>query len=796
VTLSIMRGSATRIVGQTNITLGTPGPRGRSAQEVVFDAEIIQDNTPEAFVEKLQEPAVAGAAAAQATADAAAARADASKAAADIATTSANTATDTANAAAANANSKAAGAQAVVDAGANILAANVQTTLNAGVVRALVSQPDYSQKSTIKALIPSAMAPVGAAELILDGHGRSIQGTHASGRAVFKRFDPSGAQDTLTVPAGLNPLAANLILDGRGRPVHAVNSVGDSLLQKAAASPKNYIAVPAGIVPQGSDPVPTVNGRGLSIKALTTAPAVTLVPLPPALAAAGAVADGHGQLMPGSVDPRSGTVIGLHSPAHGMAYLTGTSPNRQVRAWLPGDRDILISMPGSDPDMFYQDGDVVHYRRTAGGIAGDGRYMEVESLAPEPVPMSTSRFAYVPLIGQSNSCGYGLDVTNVITAPVRPGRARMFARGPRLQSDAVVVGTGLPLDPNAILTLRDLYEVPEVSFPYIDTANGAPSGAFPKETPCSGMGWQLTSVSGLPSTDMLITATLGVGSITLANMSKGKRPYFNTMRSIWSAAVKAAVRGVAYIVPYIVIIQGESDVNATLAARTAGLVQLQSDYDTDIKAMIGQTQNVVLVGAQISSWTVSNLARSEVPNAILNLAIAQPDKFMCSGAMYGFPFNMPNHLFSVGHDDHGEQIGYIIDRRLAGVTQPQVYCTGTTVDAATKTVRLHMNVQGAITIDTSVVSDPGNFGVTFAQDAGAGETISGTVTVSGADIIVPFSAIPTGSNRRIELGMIGIPNNWGGPTSGPRTCFQDSVTYAKRDGRPGISRACHQTIYF
>lgn len=83
-------------------------------------------------------------------------------------------------------------------------------------------------------------------------------------------------------------------------------------------------------------------------------------------------------------------------------------------------------------------------------------------------------------------------------------------------------------------------------------------------------------------------ATLGVGSITLANLSKGKRPYWNFLRSVWSAVVKASVRNVPCVVPFVPTIQGESDAFVSLATRTAGLVQLQSDADADVKALTGQ----------------------------------------------------------------------------------------------------------------------------------------------------------------------------------------------------------------
>lgn len=42
---------------QTSLFLGTPGPIGRSAQQVAFDAGLIDENTPEAFIALLQQPA-------------------------------------------------------------------------------------------------------------------------------------------------------------------------------------------------------------------------------------------------------------------------------------------------------------------------------------------------------------------------------------------------------------------------------------------------------------------------------------------------------------------------------------------------------------------------------------------------------------------------------------------------------------------------------------------------------------------------------------------------------------------
>jgi hypothetical protein len=762
---------------RTALTLGTPGPRGPSYPAQLFDADLIDAPTLDATNDFLRAPAAS-------------------------ATDAANAAAALAEEKAGLADQKAQAAQGVVDAGANILAANTQTTLNAGIVQSLVSQPDYSQKGTVRGILLNGDLPTGAAEVGVDGAGRLLSARASNGRTLFATTDPTN-RETVTrtlLPGDFSLPGATLYTDGAGRLVQAVSVGGQSLFTTIRHCATAQLL--PGDLPTGADPVLGVDGAGRQIS--LTAPSAKLdtptVLLLPGDGASGGFADPSGRPMPGVVDPTSGLIANRKSAFPSIIpYIAGATPTRQLRAKLSGGVDILISVAGSDPDVFWMSGDSIIYQRNAlawanssgsnSGVADindTAHRFEGESLASEVTTATAAAVRGVFVYGQSNSCGYGPSSAVYSTFPVRPGRALTFGIGPRMMPEDVPNGSPLPMEYTA--SWRDLREFSEVRSTY-----ARQSIVKPGETPCSGIGFQLTQPGALAATDVVVTATMGVGSQSIAALSKGSHAYANLIRAVHSAKVKADRLGLPFDVPDIVWIQGETDANTAPATYTTAMLALQSNLDADIKATTGQSGNVLLVCAQTASWTSANLTRTDVPTVCLTLALQYPDRFVCTGAMYQYPFPTGLHLSNYGQRMHGEQIGRAIARKAAGTTQPMLYCAIASLSGSTVTATM-AGGEGNLVLDTSFVSDPGNYGIAFLQDSGNTVTIS-SITVSGSNTVtITLSAPPTGANQRIEFARTGISGANGGPTTGPRCCLRDTVGALRSDGTPMHKYACIQTV--
>jgi hypothetical protein len=79
-----------------------------------------------------------------------------------------------------------------------------------------------------------------------------------------------------------------------------------------------------------------------------------------------------------------------------------------------------------------------------------------------------------------------------------------------------------------------------------------------------------------------------------------------------------------------------------------------------------------------------------------------------------------------------------------------------------------------LVLDTTLVSNPGNYGFEYTDDSASPPAIS-TVAVTGSTTVtITLSAAPTGANKRLRYAYTGIPGNAGGPTTGPRGNLRDS----------------------
>jgi hypothetical protein len=122
----------------------------------------------------------------------------------------------------------------------------------------------------------------------------------------------------------------------------------------------------------------------------------------------------------------------------------------------------------------------------------------------------------------------------------------------------------------------------------------------------------------------------------------------------------AQAAGKTYGVAAIILTHGESD--SGNASYQAGLYQLLTDYNTDIPAITGQTEKLLLIASQQNS--VNDSSPSTL--AVWKLGVDHPTEVVCSGPKYQYPYHAADHvhLETDGYEQLGEKYGQIYFERV------------------------------------------------------------------------------------------------------------------------------------
>jgi hypothetical protein len=113
--------------------------------------------------------------------------------------------------------------------------------------------------------------------------------------------------------------------------------------------------------------------------------------------------------------------------------------------------------------------------------------------------------------------------------------------------------------------------------------------------------------AGLPApmnTHDMVVSCHGIGGTPYAGLKKGTAAYAAGLSQVGSAAVAAARLGLSYVVRGITNVHGENDHLAGNMNYDKDLLQWQSDYESDVRAISGQREPVPMFHTQMSSWTI------------------------------------------------------------------------------------------------------------------------------------------------------------------------------------------------
>ena len=313
------------------------------------------------------------------------------------------------------------------------------------------------------------------------------------------------------------------------------------------------------------------------------------------------------------------------------------------------------------------------------------------------------------------------------------------------------------------------------------------------ELPAVQLSAQLNRYRGIPSNAGLLTSCHGRSGYAIAALGKGTLPYTNSITAVTNAKAEATRLGLNYRVPFVDWVQGENDANRAAGVYLAALLQLQADYDSDIRSIGGQSQTVPLLLDQISNWTMYSTPTSFVPLEQLQAALTYPSRFYCAGPKYWLQTNTDGiHLTAENSMRLGAMHARAAQAIIAGASWKPTHVVSASRSGTVVTLRFH-TPSGPLVIDTVSVSDPGNLGIRYVDDSGVA-TIQGVRLLGNNTVEVTLSAVPSGANPFIGIADIGTVGGAGGPVTGPRACLRDSSPDLDAYGQPVYNWACHQRI--
>lgn len=380
-------------------------------------------------------------------------------------------------------------------------------------------------------------------------------------------------------------------------------------------------------------------------------------------------------------------------------------------------------------------------------------------------------FDWVGVVGSGQSLSVGFTPVNAkMTMPyynnlMLQQSSTTFPGGGAMNPTAPVPGTMVkPWD----ATLSDLKVVPLVE------PLRAESSGYPRPYPINLWGETHHGAMARELTHFVTTATPGADYITVHTVvgESGKgipalikqtgsttgdtgRAYAATLFEAGALTRLAKAAGKTYGVGVIVMTHGETDADPPNAAYKDQLVQLLSDYNTDIAAITGQSYRIPMYISQQHAYpngAASKGKRPDVNNMQWQLGVDHKGDFVCTGPKYQYEAN-PNgdgvHLSVTGAEMLGEKVAQVYYQR-AVLGQDWQPLQPTSVERSGRVVTVHFHVpvpplNWDSTFDAPAIAE-WKAGKGFELRSATANITIDSVAISGSDVqITASSDLPTGA---------------------------------------------------
>lgn len=414
--------------------------------------------------------------------------------------------------------------------------------------------------------------------------------------------------------------------------------------------------------------------------------------------------------------------------------------------------------------------------------------VEAASLvAAQPILMKDPAYTIALLIhkivvGQSNAFGRGafvLDpsaVYEVMGTTANPVMGDVFSK-----TDSIYVDYCLTMFSTDTVDFRPLKAIPDIA----TDVNGNITGSGETLLPGWANSFQKWLRDGHYLPQRTVATVHAIGGTKYPVMKKGTATYNNALLRVTRAKAIAATKGWNYEVQSISIVHGEAEGSDTTQAIYEGyLLEWWSDYNTDFKAITGQQRDIAAFLIGLSTFTAEN---QQIPLAQLAASEKYPPLiYVCPS--YMFPYGDEVHRLANGNFKHGEYEMRAERHWIAGRKWHPLKPKSVTKVDNVVTVQLNNTVYGtsetpgpvgALTLDTTNVTNPGNYGFRVADSTTS--IVSVALGSDGSSVVLTLSATPE-SAAKIEYAMQYDLRNTGAPadpyirfpTAGARGNVRDS----------------------
>ena len=270
--------------------------------------------------------------------------------------------------------------------------------------------------------------------------------------------------------------------------------------------------------------------------------------------------------------------------------------------------------------------------------------------------------------------------------------------------------------------------------------------------------------NGLSYTDQLyklVATDNSNGSWAIAALSKGTQWYNTALSQATSAKSLAIAEYKTFLVGGVFWTQGEADSGNGYSYYLNAIKTLATDYNTDFKAITGQTKDIHFITYQLGSTTANKhvaLAQlqASIDSSLIHLACP----------MYQFDYDGDGvHITADSSKWLGGYYGLVYKRvAVDGVVWTPTRPMSSVVSGNFVNVKFHLMVKPLV-IDTVLIPAQTNYGFTLVDSSNNPLTIS-SVAVSGPDTvkIVASATIPAGA--KLRYGFNTAVNKGGGYVSG------------------------------
>lgn len=317
--------------------------------------------------------------------------------------------------------------------------------------------------------------------------------------------------------------------------------------------------------------------------------------------------------------------------------------------------------------------------------------------------------------------------------------------------------------------------------PYIETMKDTGDG-IGYETP---MGGAITAVldrlavdaEGYASGDLNILGSApGQGSKTIAQLRQNPGTYMQRVSDDMSYGLtRANELGLTYSPHAVIWMQGESDQTAgtTIAQYIDAYGKMVDAINGFASATTGKTEVLPWFTYQFNSWKnrTPNTSYPTIPMALLQLARTRDDTRLVQ-PMYMYDYYDTAHLLGFDSKMCGYRFGLAIEQEmLTGQKFEPLWSKDVSLQGGI--ANIWYEPVGKLVLDTSLVTDPGNYGVSAVDPSGNALTLTEVSVHLNRLRVRASGGIPAGS--KIRLGFTGgttgtLPSR----TNGPRCCLRDS----------------------